>query len=381
MIEKLKQVGGILFPPTKNVVRLKPKGSSRGCVAISYITWPFLEGVDSPKMRGHTNAYEVTEMAQAFLDLGFRVEVCDWKDDIYMPPSDCVIAIDIHFNLERWSKSLPSKTKKIFHATGPHWLDCNLAELKRLKAIQIRKNFVLKPRRQVEYSRIAEIADHISVLGNDYTIASYEFLGKPITRIPISSAYDFEWPATRDFSVAKKHFLWVSSYGMVWKGLDIVLDAFSEMPELNLTVCGRPEKEEDFFNLYRKELLSSANIKFIGWMDMASPEFCEITRTHASIVHVASSEGGGGSAIHCMHAGLLPICTRETSVDLGDFGALVEVPTVECLKSKCREIAALPEAQIEARARKAYEHVRRFHTRDEFARNYADFSRSIVDSL
>ena len=32
-------------------------------------------------MRGHTNAWEVTGMAQTFLDLGFRVEVCDYDDE------------------------------------------------------------------------------------------------------------------------------------------------------------------------------------------------------------------------------------------------------------------------------------------------------------
>ena len=380
MKSQLHKIWSLLFTEKPQVICLNPECSPRGCVVISYITWPFVEGVDSPKMRGHTNAYEVTVMARVFLDLGYRVEVCDWKDNKYSPPADSVVAIDIHHNLERWSKTLPISCKKIFHATGPHWVDCNLAELNRLKAIQQRKGVVLSPRRQVACSRISEVADHISVLGNNYTIETYKFLQKPITRIPISSAYEFAWPQTRDFSLAKNNFLWVSSYGMVWKGLDLVLEAFADMPDLSLTVCGRPEKEEDFFSLYRKELTEFPNIKFLGWMDMSTPEFLEISRTHASIVHVASSEGGGGSAIHCMHAGLLPICTKETSVDLGDFGVLVENPTVECLQRKCREVATMSEVQVETRARKAYEHVRRFHTRAEFAKNFGAFAEKIVKS-
>jgi hypothetical protein len=75
MIDKLHKILSIIFPKKLQVICLNPEHASRGCVVISYITWPFVEGVDSPKMRGHTNAYEVTVMAQAFLDLGFRVRV------------------------------------------------------------------------------------------------------------------------------------------------------------------------------------------------------------------------------------------------------------------------------------------------------------------
>ena len=110
MIEKLNQIRELAFPRKRNVIKLKPAGSRKGCVVISYITWPFVEGVDSLKMRGHTNAYEVTVMAQAFLDLGFRVEVCDYDDESYSPPEDCKVAVDLHSNLERWE--LPQDCKK-----------------------------------------------------------------------------------------------------------------------------------------------------------------------------------------------------------------------------------------------------------------------------
>ena len=252
MIKKLKQVAGGLFSVKKKVVRLPPQGTSRGCAVISYITWPFMEGVDSPKMRGHTNAWEVTVMAQAFLDLGFRVEVCAYDDEAYLPPADCRVAIDIHGNLERWQ--LPVGCKKILHATGPHWLFWNHAELSRLIFVRKRHGVALRSQRQVKPSRGVEVADEVVVLGNEFTRGTFLFGGKPVVRIPISSAYEFEWPGARDFEKAKRRFLWVGSYGMVHKGLDLALDAFAGMPELELMVCGRREKEADFFNLYEKHL-------------------------------------------------------------------------------------------------------------------------------
>lgn len=379
MIEKLKQVAGLVFPEKKKVVRLEPNGDSRGCVVVSYITWPFVEGVDSPKMRGHTNAWEVTVMAEAFLDLGFRVEVCAYDDEAYSPPPDCRVAIDIHGNLESWQ--LPAGCKKILHATGPHWLFWNHAELSRLITVRERHGVALRPQRQVKPSRGVEVVDEVVVLGNEFTRGTFLFGGKPVVRIPISSAYEFEWPGGRDFERAKKKFLWVGSYGMVHKGLDLALDAFAGMPELELTVCGRPEKEADFYRLYEKQLRDTPNIRLHGWLDMASPDFTEIAGTHAAVIYPSSAEGGAGSVIHCMHSGMLPVCTTEASIDLGDFGVHVGEGTVEAVQKACREVAAMPSGEVEARARGAWEHARREHTRGKFRENYRQFAARIAGGI
>jgi hypothetical protein len=379
MISKIKKLFGLLFPKKNEVVRLGPEKSARGCVVISYITWPFVNGIDSPKTRGHTNAWEVTLMAQAFLDLGFRVEVCGCDDESYLPPIDCRVAVDIHGKLERWN--LPEVCKKILHATGPHWLFWNHAELSRLIGVRERHGFALKPQRQVKPTRSLEIADEVVVLGNQFTLDSFLFGGKPVTRIPISSAYQFDWPAGREFETAKRRFLWVGSYGMILKGLDLVLDAFAGMPELELTVCGRPEKEADFYRLYEKHLRHTPNIRLHGWLDMASPAFTEIARTHASIVYPSSAEGGAGSVIHCMHAGLLPICTTEASIDLGDFGLHIESGTVEAVQKACRAVAAMTSEEVERRTLAAWEHVRREHTREKFEMNYRKFAARITEGI
>ena len=367
------------FPKKRTVIRREPAGNPRGCAVISYITWPFVEGFDSPKARGHTNAYEVTVMAEAWRELGFRVEVVDWDDVSYVPPSDCRVAIDIHGNLERWEGALPSGCVRVLHATGPHWLFWNHAELARLQSVQARKGIALKPRRQVEPSRGVEVADEVVVLGNEFTRQSFLFGGKTVTRVPISSAYEFSWPLGRDFDRARKRFLWVGSYGMVHKGLDLALDAFAGMPDLELTVCGRPEKEDDFYRLYERQLLKTPNIRLHGWLDMAAPDFAEIARTHAAVIYPSSAEGGAGSVIHCMHAGMLPICTMEASIDLGDFGVPVESGTVEAVQKACRAVAEMPASEVEARARGAYEHARRMHTREKFRENYGKLAKRIAE--
>jgi glycosyltransferase involved in cell wall biosynthesis len=350
-------------------------------VAVSYLTWPFRDGWDSPKARGHTNAYEVVVMAEAYRDQGFRVEVTDWDNAAYVPPDDCRIAVDIHGNLERWHGQLPPACKRILHATGPHWLFWNHAELTRLQAVRDRRGVALRPRRQVEPSRGVEIADEVVVLGNEFTRHSFLFGGKPVTRVPISSAYEFPWQEHRNWESARRKFLWVGSYGMVHKGLDLALDAFAGMPDLELTVCGRPEKEDDFSTHYERELKRLPNIRLHGWIDMASPDFAEIARTHAAVIYPSSAEGGAGSVIHCMHAGMLPVCTMEASIDIGDFGVPVESGTVEAVRSACRTVTEMSAAEVEARVRRAYEHARTMHAREKFLVNYRDFAGRIAKGL
>lgn len=360
------------------VIVLDGTRPSLGSVLISYIIDPFKKEWDESQSRGHTNVFELKCMVQIYQELGFRVEVIDWHNHNYKPANDCRIMIDIYKNLEILRDKLPSGCRKIFHATGAHWKTQNYKEVERLNNLKSRMGKSLKPRRQVDSFGSAEIADDIVVLGNEFTKNSYDYAPGIKTRIPISSAYEFDWIENRDYQKARRRFLWVGSYGMVHKGLDLVLEAFAGMLELELTVCGRPEKEEDFFRLYERELKHTPNIHFQGWINMSSPEFLDIVRTHAAVVYPSCSEGGGGSVIHCMHAGMIPICTREASVDLLDFGILIREGSVSAVQEAVRKVASMNASEVERRARASWFHVRAVHSQEHFAKNYAEFALSLI---
>lgn len=65
---------------------------------------------------------------------------------------------------------------------------------------------------------------------------------------------------------------------MVHKGLDIVLEAFIQMPEYQLTIIGPVLEEPQFVDLYRKELFHTRNIHFVGWVDNVDEEFGKILK-------------------------------------------------------------------------------------------------------
>ena len=164
---------------------------------------------------------------------------------------------------------------------------------------------------------------------------------------------------------------------MIHKGLDLVLDAFAEMPEYHLTVCGPLQYEKEFVKAYYKELYQTPNIHTIGRIDVNSPEFIKITRNCLGLIHPSCSEGGGGSVIQCMHAGLIPIVSYESSVDVYDFGVILNDCSVDEIKRSIQNISRLSSEELRTMSRKAWEYARATHTRERFAEEY----RKAVDKI
>jgi glycosyltransferase involved in cell wall biosynthesis len=285
--------------------------------------------------------------------------------------------VDIHSNLERLAPLLPATTKKILHATGANWLFQNRAELARLAALRDRRGVSLPPRRQVQPSRGIEIADLATTTGNAFTIETFAFARKPMYRIPVSSTYTQDWPAEKKTEACRTHFLWLGSHGLVHKGLDLALEAFAQTPALNLTICGPVSAEPDFAAEYRREL-ALPNIRVQDWIDTQSPLFRELLATHAGIVYPSCSEGGGGSVITCLHGGLIPIVTREASVDVEDFGFSLREAGIAAIVETVQRVATLPAAELSLRSRAAWEFARRQHTREAFEKNYRLFVRDVL---
>ena len=78
---------------------------------------------------------------------------------------------------------------------------------------------------------------------------------------------------------------------------------------------------------------------------------------------------------------MIPACTYEASVDLGDFGELVKSGTVEAVQEACRRIAELPDEDVESRARASYEYARAVHSREKFRENYQNYAASVIAGL
>ena len=354
----------------RRTVTLDPRGPQKGRVLLAYVIEGFFRADDEPFMGRHTHYWEALEIARAWSELGFRVDAIDNYNLSHRPEGSYDVVVGARMILEPLLKRMDNEPLKVFHIDTCHWLANNTAQLRRIRAVQDRRGETLKPRKLIEVNRAAELADVATVLGNDFTMGTYAFRDLAIHRVPISSVAPGDW-MDRDMETARRSFVWLGSQGLVHKGLDLVLEAFAGMPDLDLYVCGPIDEEKDFVAAYRRELHETPNIHPIGWIDVQGPEWAEIARKCSAVVYPSCAEGGGGSVIACMHQGLMPLVTPSASVDVPDGGGLeLKDETVEGIREAVRSIAGESPRRLVERSRSAWEHVRRHHTRAAFAENY-----------
>lgn len=365
----------------RRVATLKPQATPKGHVLFSYINDPFLLKPGQPIPNTHTHFWESWQMANTFVELGYSVDVIHWLNRYFIPDKDYAFFVDARLNLERFAPRLGKDCVKIMHIDSAHWLYHGSAQYRRLLALQRRKGVTLAPVKIVPPNLGIEHADCATVLGNAFTIDTYRYAQKPMYRIPISTPIQYPWPDRKDFEAIRNRFLWFGSGDLVHKGLDLVLDAFANMPDYHLTVCGPVAREKEFEKVYHKELYQTPNIRTVGWIDVSSPEFVEIANSCAGVVYPSCSEGGGGSVITCMHAGLIPIVTYETSVDVrDDYGVILPGCSVEDIQAAVQRVSGLPADRLRAMARAAWEFARTKHTRERFADEYRRVLSTIVAS-
>ncbi len=351
-------------------VSLSPGNGSRGNVLLSYILEPFLSNGSGPVSSSHTNHWESLQIARTFLDLGYSVDVIDFRNKTFVPQKGYDVFIDARWNLERLAPLLNEDCLKVMHIDTAHLLFHNAAESSRLLMLQQRKGITLRPRRFEMPHLGIEHADCATILGNEFTMKTYRYAGKPLYPIPISTPVLFDWNERKDFDACRKNFLWFGSGGLVHKGLDLVLDTFKELPGYHLFICGPVQKEKDFEGAYFTELYQTSNIHTIGWVDIAGPQFAEILNQCIGLIYPSCAEGQSGGVVTCLHAGLIPVVSYESGVDIDDFGIILKECSLEEIRNSVGEISDLPATELGRMARKAWEFARANHTREKFAQEY-----------
>lgn len=359
----------------RRVRSYKPKQQPVGNVLLCYSNVAFFLKAGQPIPSDHTCGWESWQMSRTFLNLGYRVDVVSEENDRFVPTRHYSVFVGNRTNFHRIAQFLNNDCIKILHIDTCHWLFHNLAEYRRLDDLQKRRGFVLPALRTMTPNLAIEHADYGIVVGNEATISTYRYANKPLFRVPISNEVNLPWPDEKDFDAVRKSFVWFGSHGFVHKGLDVVLEAFADMPEYQLMVCGplKTMAEKEFVRAYQKELYATKNISPVGWVDMTSPRFLEITQKCIGVVFPSSSEGGSGGVITCMHAGLIPIVTYEAAVDVdASQGIMLPTCSVQDIKAAVQNLSVLPLHQLKAMARKNWELARSQHTRTAFATTYSN---------
>ena len=374
----VQRLGWLLTGARQRVVSLQPMGAVRGRVLFSFIIEPFL----LPPGRvshAHTHDWESLRMVQTFLDAGYAVDVTRWSNLSFEPVQHYDVFVDVRLNLERLAPKMPAHCRKVMHIETAHPSVHNAAQLKRLQELCERRGIDLAPFKLIEDNHAIEHADCATCLGNEFTVNSYAFADKPIHRIPISVPFTYPWPERKSLESVRRTWLWFGSEGFVHKGLDLVLEAFAGMPDFTLYVCGPMEREPEFQQAFYEELYRTPNIRTLGWVDVGGARFRDVANRSLGLIYPSCSEGGGGSVYTCMHAGLIPVVSRESSVDVdASYGCLLKDCRVETLRDEVRRFGDMSPADLKTMAERAWSFARAHHTREAFAEAYRNFVADLV---
>jgi glycosyltransferase involved in cell wall biosynthesis len=351
----------------------------RSASLLSYIVDPFLLPDGRPLPHSHTHFWESREIGRILADLGFEVDVIQWSNTAFRPTVEYDLLVDVRLNLERLAPQVGPRCLKVMHVETGHPAFYNPAQLRRLEALERRRGIRLPPYKTIAENRAIEVADAATILGNVATQETYRFAGKPLYPVPISQPVLYDFPEGKDFDAVRRHFLWLGSAGMVHKGLDLVLELFASLPDFHLTVCGPVERERTFEAAFERELYRTSNIETVGWVDVASSAFTALARRTLGLVYPSCSEGQNGGTVTCLHAGLIPVVTRETGVDVDPgFGVVLADAEPETRRLVVFGLAGRPAAELEAMARRGWTWAREHHTRESFATGYR---RAIVEII
>jgi glycosyltransferase involved in cell wall biosynthesis len=210
-------------------------------------------------------------------------------------------------------------------------------------------------------------------------MGTYAYAGKPMFEIPVPSRVDFASPADKDFSSARNRFIWLGSSGLVHKGLDVALEAFAEMPECHLSVCGPLDaaSERRFVDLYRSELYELPNVSAVGWVNVREPAFQALVAGSVGLIYPSCAEGQSGAVVTCLRAGLIPIVSHESGVDVGDFGFELRDCSVEEIKRRVTAVSQLPEDALSGMSMRAWEHGNRVHGKAHYVETFGQMIRQI----
>lgn len=359
-------------------VSLKPKKESRGNVLLSYVNGlkkdgfkPFLSNDGESIPDSHTNYWESLQIAKTFLNLNYSVDVIHYYNKRFVPEKDYSFFVGARTNFAEISKNLNEDCVKIVHLDTAHWVFNNHSSYKRLLDLQQRKGAtVTTSDKMVDKNLAIEYADYATMLGNRFTISTYSYAGKPVFPIPISTCFMYPWPENKDFESCRKNYLWFGSSAMVHKGLDLVLDAFADMPDYHLTICGPVKGEKDFETLFYKELYQLPNIDTVDWVDVKSQEFIDIMNNCVGLIYPSCSEGQSGAVVSCLHAGLIPVISRESGVDVEGFSSPMQDCTIKGIKDAVTRVSSFPAEELKATARLVWKYARANHTRERFAQEY-----------
>ncbi len=345
-------------------------------VLIAYLTEPYKNKVAIS--RRHTNLTESYTAGKVFHDLGFKVDCVNAGTDEKIDFNDYDVFYGIGGTVFPNTFATDKELVRIYYAPGVHPCFAHREAAYKMRAVHQKTNKWMNTSYRyaghVNWGYAIYLSDHVIVLGNEFTLKTYTEQDVRKDRYSSLPAFffatqnpDFE---RKNYTAAKKHFLWFGSMGLTHKGLDICLDVFLERDDITLHICGAPRKEKEFWSYYDPLIKDRKNIIVHGFVDVEAPEFGAILTQCGFVIFPSVSEGGAAALLNVVaNGGLVPIYTQAASVDFGSFGIELALPDLPLFRQAVDSAAGMPDEELKQRTKAAYKAVRENYTLEKYEEN------------
>lgn len=341
-----------------------------------YLVYPFLFP-DAPA--GHTNQVEVKMIAEQLRDLGYNVDIANTRYAGAIDSKKYRLVLGAGRCFEQICMEA-ADTLCICYLTESSPYFANLAELKRFRDFE-RRNHARLPfeRQSSNFLNLMALsnADAAICIGNQRTVSTYEGMFDRIFPLNATGFCGRFLPGVcAKGKGSRKHFLWYGGAGPVHKGLDLCIEAFRQLPGLKLHIVG--EVTTEFYQFYRGDIEEAENILYYGFLAKDSDEFFAVCSQCGFCISPSCSEGQSTSVITAMLAGMVPVCTPETGLDLDACGGVwLSDVSVDGLAAKIRALSQTEEAQLSERQAAVFRYASEYHS----AEHYRNQLKSILESL
>jgi hypothetical protein len=355
---------GKLLPGIKNYFKYKQEqkiiinyynSNFSKCALLSYLLIPFTN-----KNFSHSHFTEVRVIAEALHEMGYSVDIIHWNNQEIFSFKKYDLVIGLGGSIERVCK-IKGRPLVISYVTGSHYTFQNVATQKRLKEYPEDKRVLLKNSIRVakEWPLCITDADGLLVIGNQSTVETFRPYRQErvfILPVPIENLFDAKCiMGERIIRESRNHFMFISSNGLLHKGLDLVLRAFRNHPELHLHILAPLDDEPGFRKVF-KNFLDQPNIHTYGFVSMKSEKFKDILSKCMFVILPSCSEGQSSAVANVLlNGGLIPLITKEVGLDIGKESIYIQSLTVSGVETAIKKIQRLSNEDIIIMSQIAYE--------------------------
>lgn len=342
---------------------------------ISYITTSLKVDIEAEAIAS-TNVLEANQIIKAFIDLGYSIDIIDCLDasafeTIKHKRYDVIFGFGVVF--DDIAVTHPD-ARKVLYMTEHHPEFSKVKETERVEYFYERHNKKVELTRSGQYYKNSDFdnIDDAIVLGELFPYEAYDF---DVHSLSPTGFYNDDYHyVNRDLGRSRNNFLWFGSGGAIHKGLDLLIDIFSQRDDIHLHICGLNKIDRKDLGSFEKE-----NIHDYGRIDVKGDLFLELVDRCSFVILPSCSEGMSTSVLTCMRHSMIPIVMRDTGFNaLEEMAFLLDDHRLTYLEKELDRIRQSDDDTLSEMHKKIYAFANEEFTLERFSSRFVEIMKGLL---